>query len=347
MRSALRFVRESKVETAMLVVVLGVFMIMWTTPKDAELPSDGLGVTDRVETMSEFKKVSEQMTRDLQADQPRMIRMSLVISLILLAGIFIDALFIVAYREKKITPWLMRYPTEVQWPVSAAVKAFIILFFSEIAISLVLSALNSMFSLTEMTRHLLVMSTTFFRNIVVTSYIFVLILKHYRLSLADLGFHLKSVVRNILFGLAAYWGFIPLYFLLLVGIMGIMKLIGYEPPVQTIAQIVYEEDNQRLVFAFGVFIAILGPIFEEILFRGFVYQALRKRWGFWRGLIAVSVIFAVLHAHWVALVPIFALSVVLTLVFEATGSLIPSMMLHMTHNLLALTVLLAVKGMAS
>ena len=101
----------------------------------------------------------------------------------------------------------------------------------------------------------------------------------------------------------------------------------------------------RLVLLFGVFMGIVGPFFEEVLFRGFLYQALRKRTGVLWGIVLTSVIFAVLHVHWIALFPIFLLGVILNLLFEKTGSILPGVVMHMTHNMVMLMITLQLKDM--
>jgi membrane protease YdiL (CAAX protease family) len=45
-----------------------------------------------------------------------------------------------------------------------------------------------------------------------------------------------------------------------------------------------------------------------------------------------SAVFASLHAHWVGFLPILALGLLLVYLFEKTGSLVPSMVVHMMHN---------------
>ena len=74
-----------------------------------------------------------------------------------------------------------------------------------------------------------------------------------------------------------------------------------------------------------------------------MYQAFRKRGGPVAGLIWVSVIFAAMHFHLVAFIPVFALSAVLCLLFETTGSLVPGIALHVFHNLVTLLIMFQVK----
>ena len=49
---------------------------------------------------------------------------------------------------------------------------------------------------------------------------------------------------------------------------------------------------------------------------------------------ATSGIFALLHLNLIAFLPIFILGLCLSFLYEKTGSLVPCMVLHMTHNLI-------------
>ncbi|NIM08754.1 MAG: CPBP family intramembrane metalloprotease, partial [Planctomycetales bacterium] len=50
----------------------------------------------------------------------------------------------------------------------------------------------------------------------------------------------------------------------------------------------------------------VAPVAEEVLFRGFAYPALKQRYGMWRGLVIVSLLFAVVHFHTPSVLPLFA-----------------------------------------
>ncbi|MDQ3027385.1 MAG: CPBP family intramembrane metalloprotease [Pseudomonadota bacterium] len=76
---------------------------------------------------------------------------------------------------------------------------------------------------------------------------------------------------------------------------------------------------------------IVGPILEEILFRGFLYTAWERRWGWLPGMVLSSILFALYHPHfWAA----FTSSVVYTCVFRRTGSLWGSTVAHSFVNLM-------------
>ena len=97
----------------------------------------------------------------------------------------------------------------------------------------------------------------------------------------------------------------------------------------------------------GEFVALVGPAIEEVFFRGFTYTAFRNRWGVRWAIVGSAALFALLHMNLIAFIPIFILGVFLAYLYEKTGSLVPSMTVHMTHNFLMVNAALFFKGIAS
>jgi len=77
------------------------------------------------------------------------------------------------------------------------------------------------------------------------------------------------------------------------------------------------------------------PVAEEVFFRGFLYQGLRDRWGVLGAVMASSLVFAAVHMIPSVLLPIFIMSLLMTWVFERSGSLWTCILLHASINGLA------------
>jgi membrane protease YdiL (CAAX protease family) len=74
----------------------------------------------------------------------------------------------------------------------------------------------------------------------------------------------------------------------------------------------------------------LGPLIEEIVFRGFIYRAFERQWGWVVSLVATSALFGLYHPHfWSA----FTGSVILVCLLRRTGSLRAPIVVHMLFNL--------------
>lgn len=92
----------------------------------------------------------------------------------------------------------------------------------------------------------------------------------------------------------------------------------------------------------SLFAVVLGPLFEELLFRGFLQPLLSAHWGPQLGLLATSAGFSLLHGaqtewRWQYLLILFIVGFVLGRARAKTGSTAASFMLHMGYNLTMLT----------
>ncbi|CAM2921313.1 CPBP family intramembrane glutamic endopeptidase [Hathewaya histolytica] len=83
-----------------------------------------------------------------------------------------------------------------------------------------------------------------------------------------------------------------------------------------------------------VSIVIILPIFEEILFRGLVFDELRKSKKFKRALIIQAVLFGIMHGNSLQGLYAFALGITYGLIYAWTKSLYGSMLAHIVFNLL-------------
>lgn len=83
-------------------------------------------------------------------------------------------------------------------------------------------------------------------------------------------------------------------------------------------------------------VVILAPLGEELFFRGFVYPALRERWGVLWGMVASSAMFALFHVHPLLFPPMFIIAMVMVVLFEYRKTLAPNIILHALNNLIAL-----------
>ncbi len=85
-------------------------------------------------------------------------------------------------------------------------------------------------------------------------------------------------------------------------------------------------------FAMAVLVA---PLAEEYLFRGLLYRALDREWGGWRAVAGSAAFFAIYHPA-LSWLPVAALGAANALLFRRTGTLAPSVLLHMAYNAVVL-----------
>ncbi len=87
----------------------------------------------------------------------------------------------------------------------------------------------------------------------------------------------------------------------------------------------------------GIFAVSLGPLMEELFFRGFMYPVLARRLGMGAGIAITSVAFGLIHGAQLAFSPglvlvIFLVGVVLTIVRAKTRSVGSSLLVHISYN---------------
>lgn len=95
----------------------------------------------------------------------------------------------------------------------------------------------------------------------------------------------------------------------------------------------------ELWVAFAVLVVIV-PIAEELMFRGLLYGKLRQegiRW--WVSALIVSVLFGIAHGQWNVGIDVFILSMVACALREFTGTIWAGILIHITKNLIAFSLL--------
>ncbi len=80
---------------------------------------------------------------------------------------------------------------------------------------------------------------------------------------------------------------------------------------------------------------LLAPVAEELLFRGGLYAALRRRRPAWQANLLSSAVFAVMHGYLFSLGDVLVIGVMSAVVYERTRSLRASVIFHMYWNALA------------
>ncbi|MEO8206296.1 MAG: CPBP family intramembrane glutamic endopeptidase [Chthoniobacterales bacterium] len=88
-------------------------------------------------------------------------------------------------------------------------------------------------------------------------------------------------------------------------------------------------------FVFFMAIAFVAPVVEELIFRGYAYSGWIQKLGFWGAAIVTSVLFAICHFQYgyAGLAHVFLIGMVLVSLRWKTGSIYPSIALHMLNNL--------------
>lgn len=79
-------------------------------------------------------------------------------------------------------------------------------------------------------------------------------------------------------------------------------------------------------------IAIVGPVFEEMLFRGAVTRLLLKEYCPKKAILLSALIFGIFHLNPAQVVPAFLIGLVLAWLYYLTDSMIPGIIVHILNN---------------
>lgn len=235
----------------------------------------------------------------------------------------------------------------VRWEVRDVFKVIIIFIFFGHLIYFLSALFIQIFNIRPKTPNIITMLNTFCLDSIAALSIIYTVRVRYRQGLRALGLTTRHLIRNFYIGLKGYIALVPILSSILLLVVLLVNLFHYEPPPQPIFEIFIEESSPIFLALSAIFVTLLGPIIEELFFRGFFYQALKRRLGVLQAAFLSAVVFSLLHTNVVGFLPIFVLGLLLVYLYEKSGSLVPSIAVHVVHNSIMLTVLLVIKKFAT
>lgn len=115
------------------------------------------------------------------------------------------------------------------------------------------------------------------------------------------------------------------------GFMNWIESLGVETIQDTVKLL--QNSSDPLLLGLMAFAAIVAaPLCEEIVFRGYLYSAAKKFAGPWAAGLCSSLVFAAAHGSLSALLPLLIFGMVLTVIYEKTGSLWAPIAVHACFN---------------
>ena len=106
---------------------------------------------------------------------------------------------------------------------------------------------------------------------------------------------------------------------------------GEPPPIEKLLS------SRTAMYVFAIFGIAVAPLFEEIIFRGFLFKVLSDIRGPGTAVSVTAILFALLHlpqlwGSWAGVALIFVVGYVLSFVRQRSNSLIPSFIIHTSYN---------------
>jgi CAAX protease family protein len=151
-----------------------------------------------------------------------------------------------------------------------------------------------------------------------------------RMHLRDLGITSRGAATAIGLGIAGFLLMQPIYF----GIQQMQIPLMQEMPIHATLDAMITTQSVWTLVLISITAVVVVPIGEELLFRGFLQSALQEWFGKWTGLVVCALIFGTAHAATsvAAILPMFALGLILGIIYNHTKSLLAPVTLHILHN---------------
>ncbi|MBN1793496.1 MAG: CPBP family intramembrane metalloprotease [Candidatus Omnitrophica bacterium] len=262
----------------------------------------------------------------------------------LLGLVYLGRLIRRALRARSLRALIPSRLNKVPWGLEHIIKSCIVLVFIGYVLNfcegIVLAGLRTR----QFDENLFMLINTVLMDIGIVGIMFYFIKKVHHSPFVSLGFHSRTPLADIKTGLRGYITIIPVLAVVLSLTSVIVKAIQYEIPPQPIFDIFFEETDTRMLTASFLFVIFLGPLVEEMFFRGFLYPALRARTGRLLGMMISAALFSALHTNLVGFAPIFILGMLLAFLYERTGSLFSSLSVHILHNGLVSSFVICLKA---
>ena len=176
------------------------------------------------------------------------------------------------------------------------------------------------------------------------------------LLLSQLAFQLFQIVivLGLLFwrmNLAAAFGLVwrrwvlvflaPLVVVMVWALMGVLDVVGYFDWIselvdgdlkQDAVKLLAENDDPMTLGAMALVACWGAPLAEEVVFRGYIYAAMKRFSNIPVAVIFTGILFGAVHMNLAALLPLTVLGIFLALAYEYTGSLWAPIAIHFCFN---------------
>ncbi len=339
------FIKEESLYRWLIIFIISINLMAFYSGLDKGVPSAGESQKpSRVGSIIEkdiMSKASEEEKKKAAFTAAFFI---LAIAGVILIGLIISfIMFVHRIHPHKILE-KCHSPTHARWDIWDVLKVVILFIFFGYIITLIEYILSAVFPAIKLNERIVSIINTSILDILVMALVLYFVISWHKHKLSDLGLTLKNFAKNITYGFVGYISITPALVAALLITVFFVGLFRYKPEPQPILDMFLKEDKKMVLTYLTFFVAIIGPVVEEIFFRGFLYRAVKKEVGMKWAILTSGLIFSFLHAHIVAFLPIFVLGVFLAYLYEKTGSIISSITVHITHNLAMLSLILFIKN---
>lgn len=133
-------------------------------------------------------------------------------------------------------------------------------------------------------------------------------------------------------GIRGYMAIFPWLLLVLFLVVETANRLHYIPPPQPIHEMIFMENRAPVLGLTILMTCLMGPLAEEVFFRGILFAALRQHLSRWPAMLLSGALFSMVHTNVIGFIPIMMLGCFLAYLYERTGSLSAPVAIHMLHN---------------
>lgn len=147
--------------------------------------------------------------------------------------------------------------------------------------------------------------------------------------LAKDWFRFQWLSNWILWGIGGYLVALPLVFVVSLANQLFWQGKGGSNPLLSLA---LQAQDKWVLGIFFFTASVAAPVFEEIIFRGFLLPSLTRYLPVWGAIATSSIVFAVAHLNLSEVLPLATLGIVLGVVYTRSRNLLSSILLHSLWN---------------
>jgi len=136
-----------------------------------------------------------------------------------------------------------------------------------------------------------------------------------------------------------------IYPLIGLSVWGLTTVLQLEAEPQKILEYFILTDDLLAKGLVVLMAVVVAPVFEELVFRGFLYGVMKRYMGGLIAAVLTGLLFSLVHVHAPAALAFVVLSLGLTLAYERTGSIWVPIVMHMIFNGVTLATALAIPEM--
>ena len=334
------FIRRERLYILILIFVVIFNIIMFLYPGKKARPEKIKKAAAAQMLFSRQSKMEEVLRKN-----ERLVMMfslaTLLIFTIFVLGIIMDMILVSVILRKKLDIRSLS-PPPARWNVWDVCKVIILFLFFGYIVVISEAFWSRIFPIFKAGNFRMIINTSFLDLLAVVLVMYFTVIQ-YKEDIKALGISVNNFFRNVFYGIVGYIALVPVLILILAITVIVINITKYVPQRQPVVELFLKETNPTFLTYSSLFAAVVGPIIEELFFRGFMYGALKKYIGIPWSMVLTAAIFAALHTQIVGFLPILALGLLLAYLYEKTGTLVASITVHTIHNLGMVFLVLLIK----